>query len=485
MLYAIFSKKKFAFFCSEYFAYPETFIAMIKGILALILFTLIAVKPVKAGSSLVFPPDTLSTLVEKTAALSFIEKGKTLFNEGKVRDAMIQFRQASVKDPQNWKCAYWVSLCHYQMNNYGLSLKYAIEASSLDKKEVDADIYELLGKSYHRVGEIDSALVNYKKAIALLSPNRVKELQLDLMLKQCEFAKKQLTTGKTNTKKPFGAINSGYNDYCPVLTNNGKTIYFVSRRSDTKGGSMNPDDQEFFEDTYSAVWNAEINDWDSISNDLGRVNSNGFDAINFVSKDGLHGLMTINTSAIETKNATKGSDLFTIEFSSKNKWSSPKRINNKSINTSFFEGSATMTDDMNTMYFVSDRKGEKSGTDIYVVHRNGKAWGEAKPLPAPINTVGRETTPFVTGDGRFLFFSSDGMEGMGGFDIYVAENKGDSWGNPVNLGIMFNTVNNDTHFQYYPAIRKAVMSSFEIVGQKASMDIYQIDMTDYVIPTAK
>ena len=458
---------------------------MTKGTITTLLLLTILFAGKLSASVGTTPPDTLTSLVDKTAAISLIEKGKTLFNEGKVRDALVLFRQSSVKDPYNWRGAYWVSQCHYQMNNYGLALKYAKEALGLDKNEVDKDVYELLGRSYHRMGLVDSALINYNTAISMLSEGRIKELQLQLRVKQCEFAKAQIASGNKNMKVSMGSINSGYNDYCPILTEGGKSMYFVSRRSDTKGGNMNPDDQEFFEDTYFSVWNDEISDWDSISNELGRVNSDGFDAINFISKDGLHGLMTINTSAIETSKPTKGSDIFTIELSSKNKWSTPKRINNKTINTGFFEGSATMTDDMNTMYFVSDRKGDKSGTDIYVVQKNGKAWGEATPLPATINTVGRETTPFITGDGRFLFFSSDGMEGMGGFDIYVAENKGDSWGTPVNLGIMFNSVNNDTHFQYYPGMKKAVMSSFEIVGQKASMDIYQIDMTDYTIPTAK
>lgn len=455
---------------------------MIKGIVSLSVYALFFVNAAFAKSS---PPDTLTTLVDKTAALTLIEKGKGLFNEGKVRDALVQFRQASVKDPNNWRGAYWVGQCHYHQNNYGLALKYAKVAVELDKNEVDKDVYELLGRSYHRIGDIDSALVNYNMAISMLSAGRVKELQLELRIKQCEFAKAQMSSGKTAKKESMGAINSGYNDYCPILTQGGKTIYFVSRRSDTKGGNMNPDDQEFFEDTYFAVWNDEISDWDSISNELGRINSEGFDAINFISKDGLSGLMTLNNTAIESSKPTKGSDIFTIEMTNKNKWSTPKRINNKTINTSFFEGAATMTDDMSTMYFVSDRKGDKSGTDIYMVTKNGKSWGEAKPLPSPINTVGRETTPFITGDGRFLFYSSDGMEGMGGFDIYVVENKGGTWGIPVNLGIEFNSVNNDTHFQYYPALNKAVLSSFQIIGQKASMDIYQVDMTDFVIPTSK
>ena len=433
----------------------------------------------------VAPPDSVTHIIDKSAALLLMDKAKTLYNEGKVRDALIIFRQATVKDPFNWKAPFWVAQCHYSMNNYGLSLKYAQEAVEIEKSEIDKDLHELLGRSYHRVGDLDSAIINYSRAISKLSASEVKALNLEGHLAECKFAKEQQMGNAKSKRVAISSINSGYNDYSPILIENGKTLYFTSRRNDTKGGSMNPDDQEFFEDTYRAVWNAEINNWDSISNDLGRINTEGFDAINYISKDGKSGLMTVNTTATEMKNTTKGSDLFTIEMSNKGKWSTPKRINAKTINTSFFEGSATMTSDMNTLYFVSDRKGEKSSTDIYVSQKVGKNWGEAAPLPFTINTNGRETTPFISGDGRFLFFSSDGHLGMGGLDIYVVENLGSTWGEPINLGIIVNTVNNDTHFQYYPELQKAVMSSFEIIGQKASMDIFNVDMTDFSYPKGK
>jgi tetratricopeptide (TPR) repeat protein len=433
----------------------------------------------------VAPPDSVTHIIDKSAALLLMDKAKTLYNEGKVRDALIIFRQATVKDPFNWKAPFWVAQCHYSMNNYGLALKYAQEAVEIEKSEIDKDLHELLGRSYHRVGDLDSAIINYSRAISKLSASEVKALNLEVHLAECKFAKEQHMGNAKSKRVAISSINSGYNDYSPILIENGKTLYFTSRRNDTKGGSMNPDDQEFFEDTYRAVWNAEINNWDSISNDLGRINTEGFDAINYISKDGKSGLMTVNTTATEMKNTTKGSDLFTIEMSNKGKWSTPKRINAKTINTSFFEGSATMTSDMNTLYFVSDRKGEKSSTDIYVSQKVGKNWGEAAPLPFTINTNGRETTPFISGDGRFLFFSSDGHLGMGGLDIYVVENLGSTWGEPINLGIIVNTVNNDTHFQYYPELQKAVMSSFEIIGQKASMDIFNVDMTDFSYPKGK
>lgn len=437
------------------------------------------------GKGHTYPPDTTTNILDKSAAILLVDKAKTLFNEGKVREALVIFRQAAIKDPNSWKASYWIGKCHYSMDNYGLALKYATEAVAMNQNDVDKDIYELLGNSYHRMGELDSAIVNYNRAIAELSPARSKELQLQLRVEQAMFAKAEMASNKKSKRISIETVNSGYNDYSPVITDGGKTMYFTSRRSDTKGGNMNPDDQEFFEDTYRAVWSSVSKTWDSISNELGRINSDGFDAINFISKNGMNGLMTINTTATKAKKTTKGSDLFTIEMTNKGKWSTPKRISNKTINTSFFEGSASMTDDMNTMYFVTDRKGDKSSTDIYVTQKVGKSWGEAKPLPFTINTTGRETTPFISGDGRFLFFSSDGHQGMGGLDIYVVENLGSTWGDPINLGIMVNTVNNDSHFQYYPELKKAVMSSFEIIGQKASMDIYEVDMTGFEYPKGK
>ncbi len=447
-------------------------------------FLLLLANQLWANSGAV-PPDSSVNLVDRTSALLTIDEGRSLFYEGKVRDALVRFRQASVKDPYTWKAPFWIGQCHYVMNNYGLALKYAHESLKLGKDDVDNELYELLGKSYHRTGSLDSALMNYEIALSKMSNSRSKELRIPLRIEQVKFAQSEIASGKKSLKENLGAVNSGYDDYCPILINNGKAMYFVSRRSDTKGGNMNPDDQEFFEDTYYAVWNDQTQTWDSISNELGRVNTNGFDAITFISEDGMNGLMTVNTTALNKGKMTKGSDIFTIEMSNKGKWSTPKRINNKWINTSFFEGSATMTADGNTMYFVTDRKGEKSSTDIYVVYKNGKSWGEPEPLPFTINTTGRETTPFITADGRYLFFSSDGHPGMGGLDVYVVENMGASWGTPVNLGIMVNSVNNDTHFQYYPKLKTAVLSSFEIIGNKASMDMYKVDMSNFTFPGSK
>lgn len=429
------------------------------------------------------PTDSTTNIVDKSAAVYMIEEGKTMFSEGKIKDALQKFREAAVKDPSNWRSDYWISQCHYKLNNFGYALRYAKQSLALGDEKVNDEIYFILAQTYHRLGNIDSALMNYELANKFMPKLRSSVLLVDHHIEECKYAQVELQKKPNRQKVQVrGDVNSGYDDYGAILGNDGKTMYFTSRRSNTTGGGMNPDDQTFFEDVYRATFDAELGQWESITNQLGKINSGGFDALNYLSPDGLSGVITLNTSASDAKETTRGSDLGEIKYSDKDTWNSPKLIPNKSINTSFFEGSATLTADGNTMYFVSDRKGEKSSTDIYVAQRNGKAWGDAEPLPMTVNTKGRETTPYITPDGRYLFFSSDGHVGLGGLDVYVVENLGNGWGTPVNLGYGINSVNNDTHFTYYPSAKLAFISGFEIVGDKSSIDIYQMDMSDFEYP---
>ena len=445
--------------------------------------TCIASSMLYASDVLPEPTDSTTNIVDKSAAIYMIEEGKTMFSEGKIKDALQKFREAQVKDPYNWRSDYWISQCHYKLNNFGYALRYAKQALALGDDKVNDEIYFILAQTYHRLSNIDSALINYELANQFMPKIRSSVLLVDHHIEECKFAQVELLKAPNRQKvQVAGDVNSGYDDYGAILANDGKTIYFTSRRSNTTGGGMNPDDQTFFEDVYRATFDPELNEWESITNQLGKINSNGFDALNYLSPDGLSGVITLNTTASDAKETTRGSDLCEIKYSDKDTWNSPKLITNKTINTSFFEGSATLTADGNTMYFVSDRKGEKSSTDIYVAHRNGKSWGNAEALPMTVNTKGRETTPYITPDGRYLFFSSDGHVGLGGLDVYVVENLGNGWGTPVNLGYGINSVNNDTHFTYYPAVNRAFISGFEIVGDKSSIDIYEMDMSGFEYP---
>jgi tetratricopeptide (TPR) repeat protein len=443
--------------------------------------SLLAFQSKAMSISNITPPDSTTSVMDRSSALVMIEQGKKLYSERKNREALIVFREASQKDPNSWKPLYWISMCHYNLDNYGFALQYGMKTIKMDA-EAENDIYELIAKSHHRMGNIDSAIHYYEIAQTKLSKMTSKDMNISRRIMECNFAKQALSQKPFAEKQKMeGEINSGYNEYAPIILNSGKEMYFTSRRNNTTGGSMNPEDEQYFEDVYHAKWNEETASWDSISNQIDRINGPGFESFSWVSKDGLTAIMTLNNEAVEEGVKTQSSDIFEVLFTDKGKWSNPKKI--KAVNSTFFDGAASLTGDGNTMYFVSTRNGEKKQFDIYVSHKNGKTWGEPTPVSDSINTTGSETTPFITADGRYLFFSSDGHLGMGGYDIFVSENLGNTWSKPVNLGSAINTVNNDTHFQYYPELKKAVFAAFVLQGQKASMDIFQIDTSNFKIPS--
>ena len=452
------------------------------GLLMLPLFVMVISASSFAAEKTVVPTDSTSNIIDRTAALYLIDEGKKFFNQGKMRDALRKFREAYVRDKYSARAAYWIGRAHYNMDNYGYALKYAKIAESLSQAD-DGDVFMLLGEAYHRQALLDSARMNYDLAKIQLSNAKKRAYNINQKITEIAYAQ------SVNTEEPVSEkvlisdnVNSGYDDYGSVLSSDGKTIYFISRRPDTRGGNINPDDQRYFEDVYFATWDEDAGDWTESSNDIERLNSDGFDAVSHVTEDGNTVYMTVNTSILDLNNTTESSDICIAERTKEDRWNTPKPIKNKSINTSFYDGNATLTADGRTMYFVSGREGDKSLSDIYVVENDGKRWGEAQKLPMSVNTLGNETTPYITPDGRYLFFSSDAREGMGGYDVYVTENLGNTWSEPKNLGPTFNTVNNDLFFKYYPKLNQGFVSTYRLQGNKASMDIFKFDLEGWKIP---
>jgi len=220
-------------------------------------------------------------------------------------------------------------------------------------------------------------------------------------------------------------------------------------------------------------------------------NTEGFDALNFISRNGMYGLITVNTSASSEK-TTSSSEIYEFEVDEEDSSWYVDPIINETINTSYFEGAATITDSLfdedesytQTMYFITDRKGDRSLTDIYSIQRIDDRWGIAKSETS-LNTLGRETTPFVTGDGKYLFFSSDALPGMGGYDVYYCENTNGKWSAPINMGAEINTVNDDTHFQYYPELNKGVISGIYNFDGYFSYDVFEINLENSNYPFLK
>jgi len=440
-----------------------------------------------------FSQSTKVKFFDKLASSKYISDGSEMYNIGRTSDALMFFRQAKVKNPNNWKAYFWLSTAEFELNSYDMALANASKALELTKEKSDGELQMLLGKINHKLSMIESAIVHFKNAKSDFGDKLAEDYDVPILIAQCEFALNEQKNGVQNKRISISSkLNTKYDEYGPILFDGGKQLFFTARNSETTGGNLNLEDQRFFEDMFHAVWDAKNGEWVLNTETFDGINTEGFDALTFVSRDGLYGLGTLNTAASKEK-TTASSEIFEIKTDILGTWDDVEIIKNSGINNSFFDGAASITDTLynedesftQTMYFVSDRTGDKTLTDIYSVEKKNGVWQTPKVLPKEINSKGRETTPFISSDGKYLFFSSDALPGMGGYDIYYAENLGVTWGKPVNLGAIFNTVNDDTHFQIYFDFKKAVLAGIDENEGVYNYDIFEVNIEGLNFPFLK
>ena len=119
------------------------------------------------------------------------------------------------------------------------------------------------------------------------------------------------------------------------------------------------------------------------------------------------------------------------------------------VNTKYWEGHMTISSDEKVMYFSSDRPGGLGGRDIYKAEKlaNGE-WGNVTNLGPTINTSKNEDAPYLHLDKRTLYFSSEGFNSMGGYDVFYSEIDNGEWTEPINMGCPINTTENDKFYVY-------------------------------------
>lgn len=125
------------------------------------------------------------------------------------------------------------------------------------------------------------------------------------------------------------------------------------------------------------------------------------------------------------------------------------------------------------LYFASDRPGGKGGNDIWWCRKLNGEWGEPVNLEE-INTEGEEVFPFIANDG-VLYFSSDGLGGMGGLDIYMALPDRGVFTTVENMGYPVNTSRDDFGLVLEETGMSGYFSS-DRPGGLGHDDIYHVDI---------
>jgi outer membrane protein OmpA-like peptidoglycan-associated protein len=145
------------------------------------------------------------------------------------------------------------------------------------------------------------------------------------------------------------------------------------------------------------------------------------------------------------------------------------------VDRKVFQETGISAADNGDAYFVSDKPGGEGGMDIWYAKRKGKnKYRKAENVGDRINTMFDEKAVYVTSDGNTLYFASNGLSGLGGFDIYKCERQPDaSWGDPVNLGYPINSSADDLYYHPTSDSLVALMASNR-AGGFGGLDIYQV-----------
>lgn len=453
----------------------------------------------------VFSQNFQKSFVKKTAdkatltALSTSEKFfKTTFNKAigyvasdNYLDALYFFSQLDSLQPNNSNIQFYLGICYSNIpGQKGKAIPFFEKARkniSIDYSgyfnDTTASIY-----TYYFLAIAKHAEYDFDEAIDLFLRFKVFLVANDFSIESIEDVERRIEmcyTAKKLTKNPVfitvdnlgKTINSVYSEYCPLLSADGQTLIFTSRRPNEY--KINKDfDGQYFEDIYitTKYKNGEWTEPKPISKN---INTAGHEASVGISSDGKTLLIYKDDGGGDGNiYFSKKKSMFYVG----SQWTIPKKLG-KNVNSKYAETHACITADGNTLYFVSDRPNGYGGKDIYKSEKTITGqWGVAENLGPTVNSPYDEESPFISADEKTLYFSSQGHESMGGYDIFystVTQGGFGStpgkifWSYPKNMGYPINSTEDDLF--YYPTNdKKQALYASSKDGGLGGQDVYVV-----------
>jgi outer membrane protein OmpA-like peptidoglycan-associated protein len=389
---------------------------------------------------------------------STLDKGDKLFAKADYKGALQVYQSAEKIAPNDPNVKYRIGQSYLSSGHEVKALPYLEDAYRL-KPDVDPDVDYFLGLALQANFHFYKAIEHFKK---YKTKNKKLSLIADHKIKECRMGDSLIVNPVLCVIKVLEwPINSPYQDYGPALPADESELVFTSARDTSKFDKKN---RLIFEDV---VWSKKGADGWSVPEVISpRINDTFHDAVTYLSPDG---------KTIFLYYEKGNGDIYTSSFDGK-EWSAPVSMGPE-INTVSWETSGCLSPDGNKFYFTSDRPSGFGGLDIYVSTKlsNG-TWGKAINLGPTINTPGNEDAPFMHQDGT-LFFGSDGLPGLGDFDIFKSEFKNDKWTKPQNLGYPINTPKFENYFFLSHDKKRAYFSSVRPEGVGNS-DICSVTFLD-------
>ena len=392
-----------------------------------------------------------------------LNKGKKLFFKQEYQKALPAFEEAIKENPKDAEALYYGGICHLQNYNNKTGLELMQKAISLNPKVDGKHQNYWLAIAYHYNYKPDSAEEYFNKYKASLSRNDPRRRMVNRWLRDIAMSNKQNNVGRYFWVEEVKTINTKHSEHSPLISHDGKTLIYTSRDKEVTGGQVDKDG-DFFEDIYRVEKQAD-GTWSSPE----KINT----LLNTKKHDASCQLFDNGNQILLYREKNDG-DLYVAKKGANNKWGTPVGLS-KNINSKSYESHGFITADGKSIYFASNRNNPRGDLNLYVSHKtkDGK-WGEAKKLGPNVNSLSDDDAPFVTPDGKELYFSSRGHNSLGGFDIFrcLWDSETNSWGTATNLGAPINTTKDDIYMVWEANGREGYFSSNRLYGS-GEKDIYR------------
>ena len=357
--------------------------------------------------------------------------------------------------------------CYYFINDTKKAeMYYKRVAKSKDANPEAIYNYAQTLKANGKFSDYNTWMKNFAK----LSPNdtRVKEF-----MKNPNYIPKIMDDMARYTATNMEDINSEYADFGGIVY--GKDFYFASGRNTSRKT------YQWNEEPYLEIYKATNVGGTMKNAELlnGDVNTKYHESNAVISADGKRMYFDRNDyfegDYDKSASGINQINLYYAENIDGKGWSGV--VSAPFNNNEYSTGHPALSQDGNTLYFVSDMPGGKGGSDIYMVAINSDgSLGTPKRLGDNINTEGKELFPYLDSNGT-LYFSSNGHMGIGGLDVFYAEAQGDGFGVVTNLGKGVNSSADDFAYKYDPTSQSGYVSSNR-EGGMGSDDIYMVEAVE-------
>jgi len=367
-----------------------------------------------------------------------VPRAEEAWASGNMREAERYLKQGLSLAKDNADALYLLGHIEFRKGNwqYAEGLWRHLQEVCPDYKPM---LYYLLGLIEASKGDDQKAIALYRRFLA--SPMRDRGLEKEV---QSALAEAETRARLTADPLPFDPevipnVSTSDDEYLATISPDQQTLYFTrkSKKVDRKSG---PAVKVRMVEEFTAAQRQNNGSFERGKPLPSPFNQNFNEGSPTITADNTEMYFTVCRDVKGYKNC----DVFYTDRDALGYWTTPRSVGDHINRRNNWESQPTVSANGDLLIFASDRPEGLGGIDLYMCTRlSDDSWSRPVLLPKGINTPQDEKSPFLHPDNKTLYFTSNGLPGLGGYDIFMARRQDSTWASPQNIGFPINSEEDD------------------------------------------